>query len=911
VNRALYSVLRLIRRPGVRGSLIALALYTLITLVVFYPVPFRLNSVIAGFNGRDGWEHAWWLWFARRLILEGRGLDKLYLLNHPVGLHHPYQWSLACFSAIAALLGSLFPPAATFNLMVLSSFVLGGLAAYHLCRELTGEHWAAVVGGAIFAFCPNRLGHALAGWLPQMTVYLFPWYALLLIRTLRGPTWRRSIGLGVLAGMAALIWPIHLFFFMGAVTLVVVGDSLIRRQRAFFEDRRCLYLGLAFGIALLIALPFLLPVVGGRFEGKVDYLAMSGLVEHSTDLLAFFTPSPYHPILASLGIVPSFARRVFVDPEALRARLAYPGLIAVLLGIWGMLKSRPRPWPWLVLAVGAALLSLGPILIAGGQPVEYTVDGYRTYISMPYALARLVPFLDWVRTPGRINTTGMLGLGVLAAFGVKALGARLSTRRWLAISLTLAVVALITFEYVPIWPFPAGDAAIPPLIQHIARQPGDGALLNAPMKRRSVNNRALYFQTATGRPIVGGIVLRTLPSVPPWQETIEGLVLPNPDSDAAPRPTISQRRAWLRHFDVDWALLHLMHPKDEERYRPFIEEVLGPAALEDETLIAYQVPSDVPAPTNSTLYTFSKYGWHKPEQDGETWRRWMYNDGQLYVYSAQEQAGSLRFTVDSHLTFPVLEVYLEEQYPMKESEETEVAEAAQLVDAFAVDERTTYTTRPFTLTQGMNVFRFHAPGGCPDVLDDPRCWQEALLEPPTGSAAPPCDRPVTCRSFVFDDVSFVPQEELPPGAALDINFGDQIRLRGWELDRTTLHAGETLTLTLAWQPKVGLSDRQVAFVHLISPDGELAAQHDGAPIGEIPPYPIEKGSEAAFSATWPPGAVFRYPVAIELPADLPAGGYRIQIGVYLWPEVDRLPVLSDAPGAEINVVELESVRIAP
>jgi hypothetical protein len=879
VTRVLRFVLRLAHRPGLRGSLVAFFIYTLVTLVMLYPVPFHLNSVIAGFTGRDGWEHAWWLWFARRLILQGRGLDDLYLLNHPVGLQHPYQWSLACYSLIAFLWSSLFPPAATYNLMVLSSFVLGGLAAYHLCRELTGGHWPAVVGGVIFAFCPNRLGQALAGWLPQMTIYLFPWYVLLLIRTLHRPTWRRSIGLGVLAGMAATIWPIHIVYFMIPVTLVVVGDRLVRRRRAFFEDRRGLYLGLAFGIALLMAVPFLLPVVLGRFGGETDYLAMSGFVEHSADLLAFFTPSPYHPVLAPLGLVPSFAQRVFADPETLRARLAYPGLIAALLGIWGMLKSRPRPWHWLVLAIGAALLSLGPILVVGGVPIEYTVDNYRTYVSMPYALARLVPFLDWVRTPGRLNTTGMLGLGVLAALGVKALLARFSARRWLVVSFVLILVALVIFEYLPMWPFPAGDASISPAIRYIADSPGDGGLLNVPMSRRSVNNRSLFFQTVTQRPIVGGIVLRTLPQVPPWLETIEGLAKADSSPDVVPRPSLVQRRAWLRHFDVDWVLLHRLFPEDEDHYRPFIEELLGPAVVEDETLVAFSVPADVPAPSDSRLYTFSQYGWHAPEQDGELWRRWMYNDGRLYIYSTSEETGSLRFTVDSHLAFPVLEVYLGEQ----------------LVDAFVVGERTTYTTRPFTLAQGMNVFRFHAPGGCPDVLDDPRCWSDALLSPPAGDDTPPCDAPVTCRTFVFDSISFVPEDDLPANAALDVNFGDQIRLRGWELE-WAVHPGDVLTVTLDWEPVVELSDAYVAFVHLLDADGALVAQHDEVLVGKrIPP------------SAWPPGTVLGYPVTLDLPSDLPVGDYRLVAGVYLWPGLERL----DLPDSPDGVFELESLEILP
>jgi hypothetical protein len=33
--------------------------------------------------------------------------------------------------------------------------------------------------------------------------------------------------------------------------------------------------------------------------------------------------------------------------------------------------------------------------------------------------------------------------------------------------------------------------------------------------------------------------------------------------------------------------------------------------------------------------------------------------------------------------------------------------------------------------------------------------------------------------------------------------------------------------------------------------------------------------------------------------------------VYLWPSLERLPVLDDVPGAEMRVVDLGSVRIMP
>jgi len=467
----------------------------------------------------------------------------------------------------------------------------------------------------------------------------------------------------------------------------------------------------------------------------------------------------------------------------------------------------------------------------------------------------------------------------LAAYGAADILSRLGALRWRWL-FSFAAVALLLFEFLPIWPFPTGDARIPPVIQYIADQPGDGALLHLPMKRRSVNHRALYFQTALDRPIVGGEVLRMLPETLPWWESIEGLALSDPASDAVPRPTMDQRRAWLRHFDVDWVLLHRLFPEDESRYRPFIEELLGPVAVEDETLVAFPVPADAPPPQDARLYTFGRTGWYEPEQDGGLWRRWLREDGLLYVYSTSEEAGSLRFAVDSHLAFPVLEVYLNDE----------------LLDTFVVGERTTHTTRPFTLAQGMNVFRFRAPGGCTDVLDDSRCWSDALLDSPTGDATPPCDMPVICRTFVFDSVSFVPQDDLPAGATLDVDFGDQMRLRGWALEETTAHPGDTLTVTLAWESAVELSEQYVVFVHLLSSDGAMVAQHDASPVRDLIP-----------ASVWTPGTVFRYPVALELPGGLPVGHYRLVVGVYMWPSLERLD-LADAPE---DVFELGELEVSP
>jgi hypothetical protein len=695
-----------------------------------------------------------------------------------------------------------------------------------------------------------------------VSVYWLPLYVLLLRRVVRKPGWGTGVAAGLVLIPACLIHVMHVAYFILPVTVAVFLAALVELKAAFFSWRRIRALILVFGLAALVVVPLLLPTVL-RATQEDSYLQKWGTVLHSTDLLAFFTPSPYHPVLRALGLVPAFADRIFLDEEYLYERLAYPGVLAVGLAVWGLIRRRRQAWVWGLLALAAAVLALGPLLKIGNELAVYRVEEYRSHVVLPYALLTHMPLLEIGRTPGRLNETAMFGVAILASYGVAGLASLLAKRPRLLGVLVVALLVGIGFEYVAIWPFPAGTASGPPAIERIAGEPGDGALLHVLMKRRWVNHRALYYQTVAQRPVVGGEVHRAIPEALAWSETLLGLAQPEPAAgDVVPRPDLATRVGWLRDFGVDYVLFQKMEGRDDSVERRFVEGMLGVAAHEDDTLAAFPVPGDAPAMENSLLYAFSRYGWDDPEQDGDGWRRWMEDEGRLYVYSTREEPSSLRFTVDSDLAFPVLEVYLGER----------------LLDSFVVGERTTYTTRPFTLAPGMNVFRFRAPGGCSQELDD-------------GSS---------CRTFAFDRVSCVPQADLRPGEALDVDFGGQVRLRGWEWGERPVRPGGMVAMTLDWEPSVALGDEYVGFVHVLSPDGVLVAQHD-APLT----------SQCLPAATWLPETVFRCPVTVELPDDLPAGDYRLLAGVYRWPSLERLPVQADVPGAEVGAVELGSVGVSP
>lgn len=116
-----------------------------------------------------------------------------------------------------------------------------------------------------------------------------------------------------------------------------------------------------------------------------------------------------------------------------------------------------------------------------------------------------------------------------------------------------------------------------------------------------------------------------------------------------------------------------------------------------------------------------------------------------------------------------------------------------------------------------------------------------------------------------------------------VSFGGVIELAGYALDPPSPKAGASLRVTLSWQA-IGLpSSDETVFVHLVDATGKLAAQADAPP-----------GMAAEPTSTWEPGQVVTDIHTIPLPASLPAGAYRLQVGLYNLQTGVRLP--ASGPG---------------
>ncbi|NLV74694.1 MAG: hypothetical protein GXY52_08430 [Chloroflexi bacterium] len=137
-----------------------------------------------------------------------------------------------------------------------------------------------------------------------------------------------------------------------------------------------------------------------------------------------------------------------------------------------------------------------------------------------------------------------------------------------------------------------------------------------------------------------------------------------------------------------------------------------------------------------------------------------------------------------------------------------------------------------------------------------------------------------------------------PRYAASTLFSDTLRLFGYDLSAVDVEPGDSLKVTLVWQAEQATAENWVVFVHLLDQGGVLVAQHDGEPnAGQYP------------TSAWVVGEPVRDAHVLELPESLPAGEYRLVMGMYRWPSLERLTV-AELDGSHADMLVLsQPIRV--
>ena len=123
--------------------------------------------------------------------------------------------------------------------------------------------------------------------------------------------------------------------------------------------------------------------------------------------------------------------------------------------------------------------------------------------------------------------------------------------------------------------------------------------------------------------------------------------------------------------------------------------------------------------------------------------------------------------------------------------------------------------------------------------------------------------------------------------ALQADFGGEISLLGYSSG--TLKAGQPLTVTWVWQTLSETTKDYTVFVHLVDASGRILAQVDEGPRAGA--YP---------TSLWMKGEVVTDEHTLAVPASLPPGPYKLQVGFYLQETGERL-LVDGRPALEISL----------
>jgi hypothetical protein len=390
-----------------RELAVVTALMTACTLVMTYPQVCQLDSV------RDLGDPLFSLW---RLAWVAHQIVRDPLNLFDANVYHPSRFTLA-YSDAMLLPGMMtapffwlgIPSVPLYNVVLLSTFVLAGVAMYVLVRSLTGQKPAALVAGVAFAFYPFRFQHYY-----QLELLWACWMPLTLWavhRTLARGRWRD----GLLAGGAFAAQALSCVYFglFLAAYLVPVGGVLAIGSGRLTRALKPLAAGAA--LATVLLLPMVVPYTHARQE----------LGERSpAEVLSFSsTPRDYLVAQTSNAIWGNWLGRGPRGPED-----SFPGVIIVVLALVAL-------WP---------PLSVPRMAYAAGLLVAFDISlGSHGYI-FPVLYRDFVPFRG-LRAPGRMSMFVGLSLAVLGGYGVARVSAYMR-RGWLRYLFAALVSVLVLVE---------------------------------------------------------------------------------------------------------------------------------------------------------------------------------------------------------------------------------------------------------------------------------------------------------------------------------------------------------------------------------------------------------------------------------------------------------------------------------
>ncbi|MCB0165095.1 MAG: hypothetical protein KDI79_12765 [Anaerolineae bacterium] len=456
---------------NLRIHLIAIALYTGLTLGLTWPIAAHIATYIPGeatwaFDESTFIWNMWWFKFSL-LNLTQSPLTSNYTF-FPLGIHlTTYTFNL--FNAAFGLplqLSTSLPLASNLTLFfayISSAYGTFLLLTYLLTRSSPTPsspptnyqlsiinyqlpYLAAFVAGAIYAFSASRMMYIALGHYNFVTIQWFPYYTLFLLKTLHQGTFKNAF-LAALFGAFCLYAELTFSVFLLFITIIVflssqgsgvrgrrtavgsqysvVGSqppaasrqpSAFSIQHSAFIIRQALRLALIGAITFALTAPFILTVLPDFLDPAYSEPGWGEGLKLSADLAGLVTLTPLHP-LAGVDWVTELRAVIEGTSRFSDANTLFLGYGILAMAAIGYLIWRRVAGVWLWSAIIFTILSLGPLLTINGQN-RFNLDGLEVTFPLPFALLHYIPILNANRVPNRFGIPLTLALAVLVGYAI-------------------------------------------------------------------------------------------------------------------------------------------------------------------------------------------------------------------------------------------------------------------------------------------------------------------------------------------------------------------------------------------------------------------------------------------------------------------------------------------------------------
>jgi len=519
--------------------------YLALSLLLTWPLAAHFGTHVPG-DGIDDPALAWNLWWVKHALVDRPqnpfACDWQFW---PIGINLAFYTLTLLNGVLSIPLQVVFGVTAAYNVLLLSSFVIGGSGAYLLCREVlrcrdaetrrcgevagSSQVLPAFFGGLLYAFASAKLFYAALGQGNIASSQWIPFAALYLLRMARPDGRLRDAALAALffvfQAYAELTYASFLALWAVAWGLLAILRAVVhagrgatadekqvgwirglsrfggRRQKPADPERRLrtasrpkqwailrpiarfalLALLVAAGIAPILA--NMLPDL--RTEG--DFFTSGGGFADlfSADLAGYALPTQLHPFLG--GVIRELANNSAAKSDGSfwpvdKGQHIYLGYTALALALIGLWRGRRGAETWFWAASALAFF-----LLTLGPSLR--VAGRDLGLPLPFDLIAQLPVFKGNRYPSRYSVMLLLSVAPLVAHGFAIWDLRFAISDQPSPiqnpkSAIVLLAALLIFEHLST-PLPLFDLTVPALYERIAAQPADFALLELPLGWRN------------------------------------------------------------------------------------------------------------------------------------------------------------------------------------------------------------------------------------------------------------------------------------------------------------------------------------------------------------------------------------------------------------------------------------------